>query len=146
MKERQAHALAERLVLVSVQLIRRLRAQDTQPMLSGPQASALAVVVHSGGLTLGELAGIEQVGPSAISKVAKQLEAAGWVTRTPDSQDRRTQRLQATRAGKALLARGQARHTKPLARQISALAAEDTRVLEATIAIIERLNASGRRR
>ncbi len=142
MNERQARDVANQLVLASVRLVRRLRAQDTDARLSGPEASALAVVVHSGGVTLGELAGIEQVGPSAISKVAKQLEAAKWVTRTTDSEDRRVQRLQATPAGKALLAKGQARHIKPLAKQIGALSAEEVRVLVAAIALIDRLNGS----
>jgi DNA-binding MarR family transcriptional regulator len=140
MNDRESRELAERLILASVRLIRRLRAQDDEASLSGPEASALAVVVHSGGVTLGELAGIEQVGPSAITKVAKQLEKARLVIRTTDSNDRRVQRLRPTPSGKALLARGQARHVKPVAEVIRNLSSDDARVLEAAVPILERFN------
>ena len=107
--------------------------------MTGPQASALAVIVHSGGVTLGELAGIEQVGPSAITKVAKQLQAAGLVVRKADHGDRRVQRLRATAAGKKLLAAGQARHTMPLAQALMAMTTQEAETLAAAVTILEQL-------
>lgn len=141
MDDRQARVAAERLILASVRLIRRLRATDQEAKLSGPEASALAVVVHSGGVTFGELAAIEQVGPSAITKVAKQLEHAGLVVRVTDDGDRRVQRLCATAAGKTLLSRGQARHVKPLAKMLQGLSARDRRALQAALPALESLSA-----
>jgi DNA-binding MarR family transcriptional regulator len=139
MKRRTAQQAAHQLILASVRLIRRLRAQDTQAKLTGPQASALAVIVHSGGVTLGELAGVEQVGPSAITKVAKQLQHAGLVAREADRGDRRVQRLRATAAGKTLLRAGQSRHTLPLVRAFMAMTPQEAETLTAAIAILEQL-------
>jgi len=139
MEKRAAQQVAHRLILASVRLIRRLRAHDTEAKLTGPQASALAVIVHSGGVTLGELAGVEQVGPSAITKVASQLEDARLVAREVDPGDRRVQRLRATAAGKKLLAAGQARHVAPLAGALMAMTADEVETLTAAIAILEQL-------
>jgi DNA-binding MarR family transcriptional regulator len=141
MSDREAREVAERLILASVRLIRRLRASDQEAKLSGPEASALAVVVYSGGVTLGELAAAEHVGPSAITKVAKQLEKAGLVVRAVDGDDRRVQRLRATSAGKTLLSRGQARHVRPLAKVLRSLPVESERALQAAIPVLERLCA-----
>jgi len=144
MNQREAQQVAHRLILASVKLVRRLRASDTRRKLTGPQASALAVIVHSRGVTLGELAGHEQVVPSAITKVARQLQDAGLVRRELSQDDRRVQRLRATAAGKRLLAAGQARHTMPLARALMAMNAREAEILAAAAAILERLQLESR--
>ena len=139
MEKRAAQQIAHRLILASVRLIRRLRARDARARLTGPQASALAVIVHSGGVTFGDLADVEQVGPSAITKVARQLQDAGLVVREVDRGDRRIKRLRATAAGKKLLAAGQARHTSHLVGALMAMTAGKVETLAAAIAIIEQL-------
>ena len=139
--DRKARELAQRLILASARLFRRLRASGNEAKLSGPEASALAVVVHSGGVSLGELAVADRVSFSAISKVAKQLEEAGLVVRTTNSGDRRVKRLSATSTGKAWVAQGRGRHIMPLAAVVRGLSAEDARTLEAALPVLERLCA-----
>jgi DNA-binding MarR family transcriptional regulator len=134
-----AVAAADRLVVAAVRLIRRLRAEDPAPRMTGPQASALAVVVHAGAVTLGDLAALEQVRRPTISRTAAELEALGLAVRETDARDRRVQRLRPTDKGRAWLAEGQSRRTAPLAAEIAALDPETRAGLETALPILERL-------
>ena len=133
--------LADRLILASVRLGRTLRARDVGAKLPGPLSSALAVVVHSGRISLGDLAAMERVGRPAIPKVAKALQDAGLVRRDVDPDDRRMHWLSPTPAGVALLTEGQARHAAPLAADIARLSAADAAVLSRAVELIEQLIA-----
>jgi len=131
--------LADRLVTAAARLTRRLRAEDPAPRMTGPQASALAVVVHAGAITLGDLAAAEQVRRPTISKTAAELEALELVTRATDAKDRRVQRLSPTEKGRAWLAEGQARRIAPLAEAIAALPEHERAVLGLALTTVERL-------
>lgn len=131
--------LADRLVVAAVRLTRRLRLADPAPRMTGPQASALAVVVHAGAISLGDLAAAEQVRRPTISSTAAELERLGLVERATDSADRRVQRLSATNKGRAWLAEGQARRIAPLAAAISELPEQERAVLGLALATLERL-------
>lgn len=138
-------ALADRLLLAAVRLTRRLRAEDPFPRMTGPQASALAVVVHAGQVTLGDLAAFEQVRRPTISKTAAELESLGLVARATDARDRRVQRLSPTPKGRAWLAEGQARRIAPLAADVAALPEHERAVLALAAATLERLSQPSKR-
>jgi DNA-binding MarR family transcriptional regulator len=126
-------------VTAAVRLTRRLRAEDRGARLTGPQASALAVVVHAKRIKVSDLATLEQVSRPTISKTVQDLEAAGLVRRQQDAQDGRVSWLEPTRKGEALLAEGQARRIAPLVRQLEGLSAEDRKVLSKALVLLQAL-------
>lgn len=137
--------LADRMVLAAVRLTRRLRGEDPASRMTGPQASALAVVVHAGAVTLGDLAALEQVRRPTMTKTAAELETLGLVKRTTDPRDRRVQRLSPTDKGRAWLVEGQARRIAPLAADIAALSEAEQALLALALNTIERLARPGSR-
>lgn len=135
--------LANRLTLASVRLTRWLRAADAGATLSGPQASALAVVVHAGRIRMSDLAGLEEVSRPTITRVAAELQALGLIERATDSADARVGWLSATSAGRARLAEGQARRIAPLAAALSSLSPEDRAAIAGAVNLLNDLVEAG---
>lgn len=133
--------IADRLTLAAVRLTRWLRTADPSPRLSGPQASALAVVVHAGRLRMSDLAAFEEVSRPTITRVAGELQGLGLITRAADPADGRVSWLTATDAGRALLAEGQARRIAPLVAALSTLPDDRRAALAEGLAVLERLLA-----
>lgn len=106
--------LSEELVLISVRLIRRLRGLDPSPALTRAEASALAVLVFGGQLTMGELARYEGVKAPTMTRQVQNLERRGLVRRQPDSADARINRIAVTASGRKLFLAGQKRLLTPL--------------------------------
>lgn len=79
-------AIAEDLRAVVARLVRRLRAGYTVP---AHQFSVLRTIERSGPQTTSSLAAIELVRPQSMAHTVHQLDAAGFVTRTPDPTDGR---------------------------------------------------------
>ncbi len=134
-----ASELADRLTLASVRLTRWLRAADAAARLSGPQASALAVVVHSGRVRMSDLARLEEVSRPTITRLAGELEAGGLIERQADPMDGRVVWLVPTRQGRRLLAEGQSRRIAPLTAAIEGLSAEARADLLAGLTVTEAL-------
>lgn len=132
-------ALAERLHAAAIHLLRRLRAEDDASGLTAPRLSALSVLVFAGPRTIGELAAAEQVRPPTISRLVRELERDGLVTRETDRDDARVQRVRATRAAEALLVAGRARRVTRLAAEVAALSATERRALRDALPLLERL-------
>ncbi|MGI8663693.1 MAG: MarR family winged helix-turn-helix transcriptional regulator [Acidimicrobiales bacterium] len=130
--------LASRLRFALVPLVRRLR-QQNGPDLTASQASALGSIAKSGPLTVGELAEVERVTSPMITKIAKNLEEAGLVTRSPDPTDKRITRLALTGAGRRRLERNRTRKAAWLATRLRELDASDLEAIEAIIPVLERL-------
>ena len=129
MSTQEVRETAERLHSAAIRLLRRLRREDAETGLSGPQASALSVLVFGGETTLGRLAAAEQVRPPTMSRLVKELEAAGLVQRRPDPDDARGVRLRATRKGREVLELGRSRRLRRLVAALSARPAEEQRRL-----------------
>jgi DNA-binding MarR family transcriptional regulator len=134
-----AMALADRLHSAAIHLLRRLRVQDDASGLSAPRLSALSVIVFRGPLTLGELARAEQVRPPTITRLVRELERDGLVRRREDPDDRRIQRVQATRAGERLLQAGRARRVAALTESLRSLPVADRKLLERATGVLERV-------
>lgn len=132
-----SETVADRLTLTAVQLIRWLRAADPSPRLSGPQASALAVVVHGGRLRMSDLAAMEAVSRPTVTRIAAELQAMGLISREPDPSDGRVAWLSATGSGRRVLEEGQARRIAPLAAAIDALPEARRAALVAGLAELE---------
>ncbi|MFI9452098.1 MarR family winged helix-turn-helix transcriptional regulator [Amycolatopsis sp. NPDC052450] len=86
-------------------LASRLRAQQSgdSRALTRVGASVLANLRHSGSLTVSALAAIEGLQPQSLTRVLNSLEEEGCVSRRPDEQDRRAQRISITERGRAAL-------------------------------------------
>jgi DNA-binding MarR family transcriptional regulator len=121
-----------------VHLLRRLRRTDPLTGVSAAQLSALSVLM-GGPRTLGELAAAEQVQPPTMSRLVREMEYAGLVTRTRDAQDARVVWVEWTAEGQRVLTRGRELRVQTLEAQIRALPASDRKTLVRALAILERL-------
>jgi DNA-binding MarR family transcriptional regulator len=133
-----AATLADRLHSTAIHLLRRLRRTDPMTGVSAAQLSALSVLM-GGPRTLGELAAIEQVRPPTMSRLVRELEAAGLVTRSRDEVDARVVWVRWTPHGERLLSRGRELRVATLQRQIAALPAAERAELSRGLLIAERL-------
>jgi DNA-binding MarR family transcriptional regulator len=132
--------LASRLRFAVARLARLLRQQDQSGF--GPTlVAALATIERHGPITLGELAGREQVAPPTITKVVEKLEANGLVTRTTDVADRRVNRVALTSKGTKQLAVYRSRRTEWLASRLQDLSPTEHEQLIAALPVLERLIA-----
>jgi DNA-binding MarR family transcriptional regulator len=130
---------ADALHSAAIHLLRRLRAQDDALGLSAPRLSALSVVVFGGPVTITQLASAEQVSPATISRMVKEMEWEGLLSREHDPDDGRVQRIRATKKGTALLQEGRQRRVAVLSEMLSTLPAVERRLLRKAAQLLERL-------
>ncbi len=132
--------LADRLHSAAVHLLRRLRRTDPLTGVSSAQLSVLSVLM-GGPRTVGELAAAEQVQPPTMSRLIREMEAAGLVSRTRDRSDGRVVWIGWTEAGEQVLGRGRELRIAALKAQVEALPAGDRAKMEAGLEVIDRLIA-----
>ncbi len=84
-------------------LARRLRAQRAVDSMSDGQFAVLAVLKIYGPHTLGELAERERVTSPSMNRTVNCLEETGYVSRTPDADDRRKVNIALTDEGLAVV-------------------------------------------
>jgi DNA-binding MarR family transcriptional regulator len=135
----QAEVVADRLHSAAIHLLRRLRGEDDATGLSAPRLSALSVIVFAGPISLTDLAAAEQVRLPTVSRLVKELEAAGLVRRARDPQDERVQRVSATSRGRRLLMEGRRRRVTRLAAEVAALNPADRKTLARAATLLEGL-------
>jgi DNA-binding MarR family transcriptional regulator len=97
------------------------------------------VVVFGGPVTLGQLAGAEQVRPPTMTKIVTGLEKDGLVERKADAHDGRLTRIVATAKGRRLLVEGRARRVKSLTRAVELLNATELARLHQGIQVFRKL-------
>ncbi len=137
--ERAELDTADALHSAAIHLLRRLRTQDDALGLSAPRLSALSVVVFGGPVTVTQLASAEQVSPATISRMAKEMEWQGLLTRERDASDGRIHRIRATKKGVALLHEGRRRRVAVLSDMLATLTAGERRLLARAAQLLERL-------
>jgi DNA-binding MarR family transcriptional regulator len=131
-------AAATRLAETVGRLVRMVRRSHVGTL--GPaSAAALATLVRSGPLRLGELADVEGVTPAALSRVVAALERDGLVERHVDPMDRRSTFVDATPAGRAAISALLAGRAALLAQRISTLSSADRAALLDGVAVLEQL-------
>jgi DNA-binding MarR family transcriptional regulator len=129
-------ALADDMVTASAKLLRWLRAADPAPVLTGPQASALGVIIHSGRIRMSDLARIEEVSRPTITNTAGQLQRAGLIDRDADEADGRVCWLRATERGLEVFQTGQKRRIAPLADALDEVSEADRALLRRACRIL----------
>jgi len=124
---------------------RYLRSTDAGQGLTPTELSILATITRRGSLRLTELAEIERINPTMLSRMAARLVEGGLISREADADDRRAARVEATAAGVALHERIRAERSASLAAHLDELSGHDMHALLAALPALEAL-AEGLRR
>ena len=134
-----AHALRPSVM----RLARRLRQmRDDSVGLNSNQLSAMAVLLNSGDLLMGELAAAEKMQPPSMTRIVNGLEARGLVARRPHPNDRRQCLVTLSDEGRKILLANRRHRDEWLAIRIAQLAPAEREVLREAIAILEKVNSA----
>jgi DNA-binding MarR family transcriptional regulator len=128
-----------RLRVVLARITRSLDRQTRGDLLTRTQFSALATIARRGPMRVSEVAEIEGVNPTMLSRILGKLEDAGLVRRSPDPSDGRVSHVAATDAGAELHQRLRAERTKLLAAQLAVIPDERGAALLAALPALESL-------
>jgi DNA-binding MarR family transcriptional regulator len=134
-----------RLRAVVGKLSRRLDATARGSGLTSSQLSALGVVARSGPLRLSELADIEHMNPTMLSRIVGALVDEGLLRRKPDPDDRRAGLVEVTALGRRTHDRLRAERGKALADGLAAMAEPDRALVESALPALEALVEAMRR-
>ena len=140
-KRTNSEATAQALHSAAIGLLRSVRKVDGSSGLNSARLSALSVIVFAGPITLGELAGAEQVRPPTMTRIVNALEEQGLVRKVRDKNDRRTVYLSATMKGKRLMIESRNRRIRPLADRIERLGGRELKTLQDAAAILQEILA-----
>ncbi|HEY3727478.1 MAG TPA: MarR family transcriptional regulator [Solirubrobacteraceae bacterium] len=132
---------AARLRVAIARLSRRLRitAAGSEAGLTPTRISILLTVVRSGPLRLSELAELESLNPTMLSRSISHLVESGLLARSSDDGDRRAAWVQATPDGVRLAERMRRERTDALNSALVGLTADDRRTLEQALPALEDL-------
>ena len=131
--------MAAQLHSVSMRMLRMLRREDEEAGMSASRLSALGVIVFAGPISLNALSDAEHVRAPTMSRIVEHLVQDGLATREADSKDRRSVRIAATEAGRALLDEGRTRRVKAIGGRLQKLADSERRALHRGLELMERL-------
>jgi DNA-binding MarR family transcriptional regulator len=127
---------AAELRMATFRLSRRLRAQRALDTMSDGQLAVLAALRWRGVHTLGELAESERVTPPSMNRTVNCLEESGYVTRTPDPEDRRKVIIEITDGGRTIVEETQRRRDAWLETALAELTQDQRATLAAAVPIL----------
>ena len=128
-----------RLRAVIGRLSRRLRPTNAGSSLTPTQTSVLFTIVKLGPLGLSEVAEIESVNPTMLSRITAQLCDAGLIHREASPGDRRAALVKATPAGRRMRERIHKERTAALSAHVESLDEEQRQALWAALGVLETL-------
>jgi DNA-binding MarR family transcriptional regulator len=137
--EREHELEGERLRAAIGRLSRRLRTTTAGSQLTPSQISVLFTIVRVGPIGLSELAGIESVNATMLSRITAQLCDARLIVRTPDPSDRRQGLVSATAAGRRMRERIQRERARALGAHVAQLSEREREALWEALPVLERL-------
>jgi DNA-binding MarR family transcriptional regulator len=129
----------DRLRAALTRISRRIDRQVSGGGLTSTQLSVLASVLKYGPVGLSELADIEGVNPTMLSRVVAKLEDAGLIERQVDETDRRAARVQVSRAGAKLRAELLEQRSALLTERLAGLPEETVAAVLAALPALEEL-------
>jgi len=122
-----------------LRLARNLR-RDTESLgVTAHQATLLAAISSTPGLSLRELADAEGISAPSLSGHVDRLETACLIRRVRSTDDRRRVGLELTKEGRAVLRRVRARRTTWLADRLARLPDEERQDVERALPALHRL-------
>ena len=136
-----AHALADALHRSAIGLLRGIKVADQEAGVSPVRLSALSVLVFAGPQSLASLAVAEGVKPPTMSKLVAELEAEGFVEKSPDPDDKRGLVIAATARGKKIMLQGRDRRLALLRKRLSGLSRSEIAQLTSAAPVLLKLAA-----
>ncbi|MGI8507268.1 MAG: MarR family winged helix-turn-helix transcriptional regulator [Solirubrobacteraceae bacterium] len=132
---------AARLRVAIGRLSRRLRitAAGSAAGLTPTRISVLLTVVRAGPIRLSELAELESLNPTMLSRVVSDLVDAGLMARVSDDGDRRAAWVKTTPAGRKLAQRMRRERTDALNHALEGLPEDDRQTIEQALPALEGL-------
>jgi len=131
----------ERLRAAVGRLSRRLRDVPSGASLTPSQLSVLFTVARRGPLGISELAELEAINPTMLSRIVAQLCHDGLLVREARDDDRRAATVSATARGRRLRERVHRERARALGELIATLDGEQRAALEAALPALEELAA-----
>jgi DNA-binding MarR family transcriptional regulator len=128
-----------RLRRVISKLARQLNASATGAGLTPSQASVLSVIVGRGPMSLAELADLEGLNPTMLSRVVSKLQSMGLIDRIPHPADLRSASVAATEPGFRIDEQVKAERSAAVSRCMQLLAADHESALTAALPALEEL-------
>jgi DNA-binding MarR family transcriptional regulator len=107
--------------------------------LTPSQISVLFTIVRLGPLGLSELAEIERLNPTMLSRVTAQLSDSGLIRRSADPGDRRAAFVVATAAGRRIRERIHRERTQALSVHVEELQEHEREALWRALPVLEEL-------
>jgi len=142
--EEPTHELGERLRVAVDRLNRRMREESMSGTpLTPSRMSALTSIATRGPIRLTDLAKVERVSKSSITRMVVGLSEMGFIQTLPDSTDGRSTLVDTTGAGRRVLAESTVRTDAFLAARIGGLSEAEQVMLSATVLLLERLGRRG---
>jgi DNA-binding MarR family transcriptional regulator len=129
----------DRLRAALTRIARRIDRQVSGDGLTSTQLSVLASVVNRGPLGMSELAEVEGINPTMLSRIVGRLEQAGLIERQADADDRRAVRVAVTAAGVRLRKRLLDERSRLLNERLAALPADTVDAVLAALPALEAL-------
>jgi DNA-binding MarR family transcriptional regulator len=129
--------LADRIHSAAIHILRRVRAEDRASGQSPPRLSALSVLVFAGPQTISRLAQIEQVKAPTMSRLLKDMEYAGLISRRQDKKDERKVWIKATKKGERVMWQGRERRVQALAKSLKGMGQDDRKLLRQAARLLE---------
>ncbi|MCW2527932.1 MAG: hypothetical protein JWM76_2792 [Pseudonocardiales bacterium] len=123
-------------------IARRIDRQVSVPGFTQTEARAMSAIATRGPLSLQELAVLEGIHPTMLSRVIRKLELGEYIRRQTNTADRRTAKVIATRKGTRLRDRLFAERAKLLAERLGELPAESVEQIFAANYALEQLVAA----
>jgi DNA-binding MarR family transcriptional regulator len=132
---------SSRLRAIIGRLARQLRATPSglDAALTPTRISLLLTIDRRGPIRISEVAELEGLNPTMLSRSVSQLVDAGLVQRTSDSGDRRAAWVSATDAGQRLAARMRQERTAAVNEALTGLPEGERRILVQAIPALEAL-------
>lgn len=128
-----------RLRIALARVSRRLDRHSRGGSLSATQASVLASAAKHGPVRLSDLAEIEGINPTMLSRIVAKLEDAGLLRRAADPLDGRAALVETTEAGRALHRTLRDERTRLLTDRLAAMPADSAAQLLAALPALEAL-------
>ena len=135
---------AIRLRRVIGKLARQLNSLSTGEGLTPSQASVLGLVVARGPISLAELASLEGLNPTMLSRVIGRLQELELISRIPDPADLRSASVASTAAGQRGDQQIKAGRAAAVAKCLKLLPEEQVRALSDALPALEALAAAMR--
>jgi DNA-binding MarR family transcriptional regulator len=128
-----------RLRAIVDKLSRQLRLTVASSGLTPSQTSVLFTVVRKGPLGLTELADIEGINPTMLSRITGELCKRGLIIRRSDPEDKRAAFVQATASGRRTRERAHRERAQALDEHLGGLGEEHRRALRDALPALEEL-------